>query len=274
MSETSQEPIRLPWVHVVLARPSEPRNVGAACRAMKNFGITRLSIVTGETLDYESARPLAVHADDLLERARVVPTLAEAVEGASLVAGTTRRLGQKRKSVSLMPWEFAARTTERFAASSLPGDDNDADSASGGELAVVFGNEQSGLSDEELLECHVAVSIPTSPLCPSLNLSHAVEVICYELYKSAMRAFDTAADGGHAGGHPPGIAGAGVATPIAAAHADAIVRHLDALRFRSQEGPQGMRIFMRDLIARAGLSYEEAERFERLFAKLAGMHGR
>ena len=245
----------LSHVHVVLARPSEPRNIGATCRAIKNFGISRLTIVTQGEVDYEAARPLAIGADDLLHAARVVASLPEATEGASLVAGITRRLGQKRKTVSLMPWEFAGRVAGRSGAEGR---------ASGSdEIAVVFGNERSGLSDEELLTCHIAVSIPTSPACPSLNLSHAVEVICYELYKAAVLGDDKPAE------YAPAV----TATD-AAARSQAIVESLERLDFHTQEGPQGMRMFLRDLIARAGLSEHEAVRFEQLFAKIAGMHGR
>ena len=297
----SEHAPELPHVHIVLARPSEPRNIGAACRAIKNFGIHRLTIVTSRPIDYDAARPLAVGAVDLLEQAAVVTSLPEALTGASLVAGTTRRLGQKRKAAPLMPWELASTVAARYAAAQAhrappnggagdapsdaaphgaPGDAagaarGDATEAAA-EVAVVFGNEQSGLSDEELLECHVAVAIPTSPACPSLNLSHAVEVIAYEL--SIAQAGGRNAGPGAAGSAGPAPAVPGpvpgpITTPEIAAQADEIIASLEELSFHSQAGPQGMRTFIRDLIARAGLSHEEAQRFTALFAKLAGMHG-
>lgn len=258
----------LPHVHVVLARPSEARNIGAACRAIANFGIHRLTIVTETPIDYEAARPLAVAAAPLLEAARVVPTLSEAVADDALVAGITRRLGQKRKSTAFTPRELAIRALDERAS-----------------IAVVFGNEQHGLSDEELLSCHIAVAIPTSPTVPSLNLSHAVGVICYELFQArrdARRGALGNADRDDADLAPEGPAvrplHPGAGTLPTAADLDAasarMIASLEALGFHSQDGPQGMRLFLRDLCARAGTSTSEARRLEELFAKLAGMHGR
>lgn len=255
--------LALPHVHIVLARPSEPRNIGAACRAINNFGITRLTIVTDRAVDYDAARPLAAWSEHILDGATVTDSLQEAVGGASLVAGTTRRLGQKRKARPYDPWELAVLVEERYGAGRRGDESTDAT------VAVVFGNERSGLSDEELEHCHIAVSVPTSPNCPSLNLSHAVSVVAYELYKEAFVA---------SGRRVPSDRGPAAPTrpdaPAVEAHAEGIADALERLGFHTQEGPQGLRLFMRDLIARAGLSRREAQRFADLFAKLAGMHGR
>ncbi len=238
---------KLDHIRVVLARPSEPRNIGATCRAIRNFGITRLTIVTDRQVDYEAARPLAAGAVDVLEAAQVVASLPEAVRGSTVVAGITRRLGQKRKAVSFTPWRFA----ERFAARPDAGGD--------ATVCVVFGNEQSGLSDEELEHCHVAVSIPTDPGCPSMNLSHAVAIIAYEVSKAAREA--------------AGPRRGGLTVDETDEAAGSIVGSLKELGFHSQDGPQGMHLFMRDLIARAAFAPSEARRFVALFTKLAGMHG-
>jgi TrmH family RNA methyltransferase len=225
---------------------------------MKNFGISRLTVVSSTAFDLDAARPLAIGADDVLANARFVDSLEAALTGDSLVAGITRRLGQRRKSSSRSPWEFASTLGER------------------GEqpTAIVFGNERSGLSDAELEHCHLAVSIPTSPDCPSLNLSHAVEVIAYEIYKAA----------GDASGFPAGVTHRKSTTyptnPIYPttgrldASAASIVSSLESLGFGSREGPQGIRLFMRDVMARASLDEAELERFEAVFVKLAGMHRR
>ncbi len=231
-------------VRVVLCRPSEPRNIGAACRATKAAGITHLSIVSATPVDKDAARPVAVGAADLLDAAPIVATLPEALAGAALVAGVTRRTGQKRKAVSYPPCELAKRICEM----------------GGGAAALVFGNEQSGLSDEELAHCHMAVSIPTNPAFPSLNLSHAVQIIVYELYKESVTR-----------------AGRKLFVPTdrarLAAEVETIIRALNELGFATQEGPQGMRTFLTDILARASVGEAEAERFRALFEKLAGMRG-
>ena len=233
----------LSHVHIVLVRPSEPRNIGATCRAMKAAGITRLTIVSRGPVDREAARPVAVGAADLLDAAVVVETLEEAIAGSALVAGMTRRTGQKRKAVSFPPWELAARVRDMRE----------------GTAALLFGNEQSGLSVEELARCHMAVSIPTSPAFPSLNLSHAVQIISYELYRAAEEG-----------------AGRRVFTPIPAdalrGHVDDIVASLERLGFRTQDGPRGMGTFLTDILARASVSRSEMKRLKALFQKLEGMH--
>lgn len=234
-------------VHIVLSHPSEPRNVGAACRAIKNAGITRLTIVTDSEIDFGAARPLAVDARDLLDAARIVPDLPTALAGSSLIAGVTRRVGQRRKLVSFAPWQLAEKAADLSA---LPG------SAT---LSIVFGNEQSGLSDAELELCHMAVSIPSSPDFPSLNLSHAVQVIAYELYIANLA-------GRASAGHQP-VNARELADDIAR-----IVKSLENLGFQTQAGPQGMRTFLTDILGRAMVSQAEARRLRGLFEKLEGMN--
>ena len=241
----------LQHVHVVLSRPSEARNVGAVCRAIKNAGITRLTIVSDSEIDFEAARPLAVDARDLLDAARVVPDLPAALADSTLIAGVTRRVGQRRKLVSFTPRQLAEKVAG-LAAATPPGH---------GTVSIVFGNEQSGLLDAELELCHMAVSIPSSPDFPSLNLSHAVQVIAYELYIAdlAGRA-DTA--------HQP------VDARELAANVARIVNSLENLGFHTQAGPQGMRTFLSDILGRAMLSQAEVHRLKGLFEKIEGMHRR
>ena len=236
-------------VHVVLSHPSEPRNVGAVCRAIKNAGITRLTIVTDSEIDFDAALPLAVDARDLLDAARIVSDLPAALAGSTLIAGVTRRVGQRRKQVSFTPWQLAGKAADLSM------------SPSNATLSIVFGNEQSGLSDAELELCHMAVSIPSSPDFPSLNLSHAVQVIAYELYIANLA-------GRASVGYQP-IDSQELATEVAR-----IVKSLENLGFRTQAGPQGMRTFLTDILGRAMLSQAEADRLMGLFEKLDGMHRR
>ena len=228
-------------VRIVLVRPRDPRNVGAACRAMKCMGITSLAIVAGALLDPTQARTLAHGAGDVLEGAVFHPDLASAIADAALVAGTTRRRGKNRKYFTLFPEQLAERIAGMRA----------------GTTAVVFGNEETGLTDEELAQCHLAVTIPASPESGSLNLSHAVQVVCYEIFRARTRGRLTPF------------------APIPAREADAlasvITRSLKAIGFFHLVTPDSMRVFFRDIIGRAGLSVNEAKRLGVVFRKIAGL---
>lgn len=230
-----------PDVRFVLVRPRDPRNVGAACRAIKTMGFASLAVVLGPLIDPEQAAVLAHHARDVLEGALFATDLEQAIGDASLVAGTTRRRGKRRKYFTLFPEQLA----ERAAA------------VGAGRVAVLFGNEETGLTDAELARCHLAVTIPSSPAFPSLNLSHAVQVIAYEL----ARAFDRSRRTPFA--------------PIAGCEIDdlaaVVVRSLAAIGFRNPRGLASLSVFFRDLIARAGLSHGEAHRLDMVFRKIAGL---
>ena len=230
-----------PDLRFVLVRPRDPRNVGAACRAMKTMGFTSLAVVLGPLIDPEKAAVLAHHARDVLEDALFCTDLEQAIGDATLVAGTTRRRGRDRKYFALFPEQFA----ERAAA------------AGPGTVAVLFGNEETGLTDAELARCNLAVTIPSSPAFPSLNLSHAVQVIGYELARARDRPHRT----------PP--------APIAGGEVDELaslmVRSLAAIGFRNPRGLENLTVFFRDVVARAGLSPGEAHRLGVVFRKIAGL---
>jgi tRNA/rRNA methyltransferase len=230
-----------PDVRFVLVRPRDPRNVGAACRAMKTMGFTSLAVVLGPLIDPEQAGVLAHHARDVLEGAFFCTDLEQAIGDASLVAGTTRRRGKNRKYFALFPEQFAERAASAGTAT----------------VAVLFGNEETGLTDAELARCHLAVTIPSAPVFPSLNLSHSVQVIAYEL----ARAFDRP----HRTPHAP-IAGREIDDL-----ASLIVRSLAAIGFRNLRGLESLSVFFRDIVARAGLSPGEARRLGVVFRKIAGL---
>jgi tRNA (cytidine32/uridine32-2'-O)-methyltransferase len=149
-------------IDVVLVRPSRPGNVAAACRALKNMGIERLTLV-GESTGFvgEEARALAYGAWDLLDSAQSVGSLREAVAGCSFVAATTGRPGESRFS----PRSFFG------AADGLVG---------AGRLGLVFGPEATGLTNEELALCRAHITIPTHASHSSLNLAQAVAIVAYE----------------------------------------------------------------------------------------------
>ncbi len=224
---------------VVLCRPEESGNVGSVCRAMKTMGITRLRIVGESRFDAKRIEHLSVHAYDVFEAAGFYGSLKEALRDTALSAGFTRRKGKKRKTAPILPEEFAER----------------AGALSGGVVAAVFGNERSGLSDEELRECSLAVRIPSSPRFPSLNLSHAVQIAGYALLRAETR--------------PSRF------VPVARDRIEAltasIVESLDEIGFFTVSGSSVTEEFLRDILTRAALSKGEADRVERLFRKIQNL---
>lgn len=155
----------MPKIRFVLVRTSHPGNIGAAARAIRTMGFVRLVLVAPHKFPHADATAMAAGADDVLDGVVVVPTLADAIADCTLVLGCTAR----RRGVQLAeftPREAAARTVE---------------AAPEGEVAIVFGNERTGLENEELMRCNAAVHIPSDPTYSSLNLAQAVQVLAYEL---------------------------------------------------------------------------------------------
>jgi len=160
----------LDHIRVVLVGPLYGGNVGSICRAMKNMGLSDLAIAAPRPrLDEEELRNMAVHAGDIYDRRREAPALAEAVADCRLVAGTTARAGLYREH-ALTPRALAPRLLE---------------AAADGPVALVFGPEDRGLTNEELQPCTQVVQIPSHPDYLSLNLAQAVMVCCYELFLAA-----------------------------------------------------------------------------------------
>lgn len=159
---------------VILFRPKYPENIGSVARACLNMGVTNLIIVDPCDFDMEKALPLATaHARHVLESARIVETLPEAVEGFTSVYGTTARTGGWRKGL-MTPASMANVVDERLR--------------SGGKVAIVFGPEDTGLTNEETSICSGLLTIPTSHEVTSLNLAQAVVVVLYECF---LRSLDT-----------------------------------------------------------------------------------
>ncbi len=158
-------PLALDRVRVVLSRTSHPGNIGAAARAMKTMGLRHLWLVAPDSFPDPVADARASGAVDLLESARVVGTLAEALAGTVFSAALTAR----RRELSV------PRMHAREAALEI------VDHALEGEVALVFGNETSGLTNEEVGLCNMPVTIPADPDFSSLNLGAAVQLLSYEL---------------------------------------------------------------------------------------------
>lgn len=167
-----------PRLRIVLVGTQHPGNIGSAARAMKTMGLARLVLVAPEKAPNDESHALAAGADDVLAAAAVFPTLAEAVADCRLVLGCTAR-SRRIALDELVPREAAGRAI--------------ATAAEGGEVAIVFGRERTGLDNDELQLCHAAVHIPANPGYSSLNLAAAVQVLSYELRLALLEATPRAA---------------------------------------------------------------------------------
>ena len=154
-----------PKWRVVLVRPRNPLNIGAAARAMANFGFDDLVVVAPFDLVWREARS-AVGAGHILKSARMAEHLSEAVSDCNFVVGTTTG---SRRNLDRVPVPLGELTSKPQKFSSR------------GRAAVLFGSEKTGLLNDHLSYCHLLVRIPTTANCPSMNLGQSVAVWCYEL---------------------------------------------------------------------------------------------
>ncbi len=215
-------------LHIVLVGTSHPGNIGGAARAMKNMGLSGLRLVRPARFPSAEATARASGADDVLAAAACHATLSAAVADCTLVLGTSAR------SRSL-PWPtLDARAAARRAA----------DAARHGPVAIVFGCEQSGLSNEELAHCAAVVSIPADPVYSSLNLAAAVQILAYELRLAAGA---------------PGVAASAPdadSAPAPAADLERLYEHLEAVLvqvgFLDPSNPRHTMRRLRRLLGRAG----------------------
>jgi tRNA/rRNA methyltransferase len=156
-------------VRVILVEPKLAENIGAVARVLKNFGFSELYLVKPPALT-EKMFWVASHAEDVLRASTVVSNLDDAIAGSKLVVGTTAKTGisasRHLRKPLFSPRELIAKVVDGE-----------------GVLALLFGPEDRGLLNEELVHCDLLVSIPTSAAYPVLNLSHAVAIVLYELYE-------------------------------------------------------------------------------------------
>jgi tRNA/rRNA methyltransferase len=160
----------LTW-RVVLVRPRNPLNIGAAARALANFGLMEMAVVAPFEPTWEEARSSAVGGETVIAAARAVPSLSDALADATVVIGTTT--GSRRNLLrELLPLPEIAVWLRRRKAK--------------GKAVLLFGSEKTGLSNEDMSRCHTLVRIPTSAECPSMNLGQAVAVCAYELERAGV----------------------------------------------------------------------------------------
>ena len=157
-------------IRIVLIGTTHPGNIGAVARAMKNMCLEQLYLVQPKKYPSAEATDRASGADDLLQRAKVCDSLDEALQGCRMVVGASARL----RSVN---WP---QVDPKECAEQLLGE------AQHGDVALIFGRESSGLSNSELDRCHLLAHIPANQEYSSLNLSQAVQVLCYELHMASL----------------------------------------------------------------------------------------
>jgi len=228
--------VLLSRIRVVLCRPSHPGNIGAAARAMKTMGLSRLYLVEPKQFPDPEADTRATGAVDVLKQATVTVTLAEALAGTVLAVALSARqrdlgpvIGQPRETVARLLAE-----------------------ADQGEVALVFGNETVGLSNDEILHCQAAVTIPTNPDFSSLNLGSAVQVLCYECRMAAFA-------------ERPPVVGQGVtpfASPVATNdEVEGLIGHFESVMtdtgFYNPEQPGRLLPKLRRLFGRTRLEKDE-----------------
>lgn len=153
-------------ISIILVDTKTPANIGAVARCMMNMGLSRLVLVDPPKDDDREALKLAAGAQVILDNAVTAPSLADAVSGHGLVIGTSRHPGKQRKNI-LEPRALAEQVMPLLEKS---------------RVAIVFGNEVNGLEMRDIALCQEIVAIPSSHAFPSLNLSHAVMVVSYELF--------------------------------------------------------------------------------------------
>lgn len=231
---------------IVLCATSHPGNIGAAARAMRAMGLSRLWLVAPQAFPHPDAQARAAGAGELLRTAKVVPSLDAALAGATLAIGFSAR-----------PREFApaARSVRAAAGEAVA-------HAAGGEVALVFGGEMSGLSNDELARCQIVATIPGAPGCTSLNLAAAVQVAAYELF--------VAAHGDQVWAAPRFEAA--TLDQIEALYACG-QRTLVAMRFLDPRQPKRLLARLRRLFARACLEKEEVNILRGILARIEQLLG-
>ena len=242
-------------IRFVLVRTSHPGNIGASARAIRTMGFERLSLVAPHRFPHAEAVAMAAGATELLDNAAITPALVDAVADCTLVLGCTAR---KRvvQLEELSPREAAVRA---LAASAH------------GEVAIVFGNERTGLENDELMSCHAAVHIPSVEDFPSLNLAQAVQLLAYEMRLAVIQQSPVAAE------EPR--------EPLASIEElehlfGHLAQMLDDIDFHKGRSPVTIMKRLRRLFLRTGLEqrevrilrgiFDDAQRMSRLAKKVAG----
>lgn len=231
-------------VRVILSHTTHPGNIGAAARAMKTMGLSRLHLINPRYFPDAQATAMAAGADDVLANAVVCASLDEALQGVVMVAGMSARVRDISQEV-LAPREAMPLLMQQ---STQP-------------VALLFGTEMSGLTNEELARCQLMVRIPVNPDYTSLNLAAAVQLISYELRLAAGR----------------NDCGAPEVTPASAEHLEGFFTQLEKtlteIEFLNGKHPTKLMHKLRRLYARARLEQEEINILRGILTLTTQYHG-
>jgi len=238
---------RLDRLRVVLVRTSLPANIGAAARAMHTMGISQLMLVRPARFPDADATALASGATAVLDAAHVVPTLDLALAGTRMSIAFTAR-----------PREFAGDVLPLRAAAAAA-----IDRAASADVALVFGTEMSGLTNDELARCTAVATIATNPAYPSLNVAAAVQVAAWELRVAALGDRVWVAPRFEPATHDD----------VEALHAHA-ARTLIALKFLDPARPRRLLPRLRRLFARTGLEREEVNILRGILTRIDALANR
>ncbi|MCC5791134.1 MAG: RNA methyltransferase [Legionellaceae bacterium] len=218
-------------IRIILVAPTHPGNIGAVARAMKTMGLCQLFLVRPKLFPHEHALEMASGADDILEQAQVVDSVAEAISGCQLVFASSAR--PREIHLPGMKPEVCARMI-----ATCPNET---------EVAILFGREHAGLTNAELLQANYHVCIPANPEYSSLNLAQAVQIIAYELRLKLLA---------------PEVQTRMADAPLATAdqvqglhdHLEAVMMAVDFLK---PSNPRMLPLRIRRLLNRAGLEQRE-----------------
>lgn len=231
-------------VRVVLVRPQIAGNIGAVARLMENFAAGDVYLVSpkGDPRSHEAVQR-STHGQHRLQAARIVGTLADALEGAVYAVGTSQRAGPVHQEKELLPRDLGPLLREHTPR---------------GDVALLFGSEDNGLSREELLACDAVLQIPASPDYPTLNLSHALAICLYEAFLALAETDQTGAVTRHTGNG---------SSPVDVAADLALMNRLVAklqtalltVGYLHSDKPDHLMFPIRAILSRAGLSRTEAQ---------------
>lgn len=226
------------YLTVVLHQTRSPDNLGAVARVMANFGFSRLILSDPATYSFRGAERLAVKGDAVLERMAVAKDLPEALKDCVYAVGTTSRT-QLKGRVALTPEEAVRKLAEESVR---------------GRVALVFGGEQRGMSDEELARCTDVLVIPTSDVQPSMNLAQSAAVLLYLCHRQGLEPTLAKKPDSEEPGEEPG-ARLGTLNALAARMREVLLR----AEFLNPQAPEHVLNELELTLMRARLTQREAE---------------